>query len=94
MKKKYSQELVEVAKHVVWFKTPEETLKDQTFFLCYLMQYGLTRDVLTVKKYFSDTDFKKALTNAYPGILDQRSWAYWNLVFFHDPNKSIPRRLL
>jgi len=95
MKKKLPNQLLAIAKRVVWFKKPEETLKDPIYFLCYLMQYGLTKDVITAKKNFTKADFKNALINAYPGILDKRSWAYWNLILFQNPNhRPIPKRKL
>ena len=88
----YPSELLQIARNVVWFKPAEATLNDSVYFLCYLMQYGLTEDVIKVRKFYSDSEFKSALTHAYPGILDKRSWSYWNLKIFHDPNRPMPRR--
>jgi len=88
----FTPELLDVASCVVWFKPPEETLGNKIHFLCYLMQYGLPEDILTTQKYYSTEDFKEALDNAYPGILDKRSWAYWNLIIFGTPDKPMPKR--
>ena len=84
--------LLEIARRVVWFKPPDETLNDKVYFLCYLMQYGLTEDIVTVQKQFSKKEFRHAINHAYPGILDQRSWAYWNLVLNGTPDKPMPKR--
>jgi len=90
----YSKELTNMARHIIWFEEPEEALSDKVRFLCYLMQYGDMEDVLRARKYFSDNDFKTALQNAYPGIMDGRSWAYWNLIYFDNPRSPMPKRNL
>lgn len=79
-------ELLQVAKHVVWFKKPEDTLLDPVHFLSYLMNYGLPEDVKIVKKYASLEDFAYVLEHAPPGIFDPRSWNYWHLMC----NLSVP----
>lgn len=85
-------ELAKIAKRVIWFEPPEEALSDKVRFLCYLMRYGLPDDITTARHFFTETDFKHALKNAYPGILDKLSWAYWNLVYFNKPNRPMPKR--
>lgn len=87
-------ELLDVAKRVVWFQPPEETIEDRTHFLCYLMQYGSLQDVVTTRKYYTNNDFQDALINAYPGIMGRRSWAYWNLIINGQPFRPMPTRQL
>ena len=53
----YSEDLRRVAKRVVWFKTPEETLQEPKLFLAHLMTYGTLEDIATAMKYYSDADF-------------------------------------
>lgn len=89
-----TEELKSVAARVVWFKTPEETLSDSVYFLCYLMRHGLPEDVIIARRYFTDGDFKQALNKAYPGIFDRPSWAYWNLLLFNMPDRPMPQRSL
>ena len=89
-----TEELKAVAASVVWFKSPEETLSDRVYFLCYLMRYGLPEDVIIARRYFTESDFKAALMHAYPGIFDQPSWAYWNLMLFNTPERPMPMRVL
>jgi len=31
-----------------------------------------------IRQYADDADFREALDKAPPGIIDARSWAYWN----------------
>ena len=81
-----------VARRVVWFEEPEESLRDENRFLAYLMTYGTLEEVLIARKYFSDETFASALRNAPPGIFDIRSWTYWNLHYGRDPVPPLPQR--
>lgn len=87
----FSADLMQVAQRVVWFKTPEEALQDSIFFLGHVMCYGTIQDILIVRKYYSQTDLIDAITHAYPGIYDARSWAYWHLVLGL-PSQPLPSR--
>jgi hypothetical protein len=89
-----TEELLRVARRVVWFKEPEDTLENPYHFLAYLMTYGFYEDVAVVKKYLSMEDFKEALEHAPPGVFDPRSWAYWNLVCHRSPETPMPKRIL
>lgn len=85
-------ELLAIAKRIVWFASPEETLKDPKKFLAYLMTYGFHEDIEEVKKYTTSDDFIYALEHAPPGIFDPRSWNYWNLVYNRLPIPPLPER--
>ena len=87
-----TQELLIVASHVVWFKSPEDTLSNTIHFLAYLMTYGVHEDLKIVNKYLTIKDFVEALENAPPGVMDPRSWAYWNVVCDRIPIPPIPKR--
>jgi hypothetical protein len=39
-------------------------------------------------------DFREALEHAPPGIIDERSWAYWNTVIGRYPAPPMPRRII
>ena len=84
--------LLAVAKRVVWFKPPEETLRDTTLFLNHAMTYGGVRDVLTVREHFDDEALRHALREAYPGVFDPHSWAYWHTVLGVTPVPELPTR--
>jgi hypothetical protein len=92
MQAPYPAELLRVAKRMVWFKTPEETLSDFVFFLAHVMTYGVSEDVKTAQKYFTREDFLRALENAPAGVFDIRSWAYWNTVLGRVPVPAMPKR--
>lgn len=42
------------------------------------MAHATHDEVRVLRRYVSDDDFKEALDKAPPGIIDPRSWAYWN----------------
>jgi hypothetical protein len=88
----YSEELKQVAKRVVWFKTPEAALQESKLFLAHLMTYGTLEDITTAMKYYSDADFDLVLKDPPPGIFDRRSWNYWNLRYHHEPVPALPQR--
>lgn len=88
----FEQELLEVARHVVWFEEPSKTLVDTVFFLSYLMTYGTIEDIHVARKYYSKTAFQEALEHAPAGVFDPRSWAYWNIMFDHIPVPPLPKR--
>jgi hypothetical protein len=44
-----------------------------------------------IRQYVSDEDFREALDRAPPGIIDPRSWAYWNSKMGRYP-PPLPRR--
>jgi len=87
-----SEELLEVAKRIFWFGTPEEALEFPLRFLTYAMTYASDEDIEILRRYFSDDDFTAALDNPAPGILDQSSWAKWNRRYGRTPVPPLPKR--
>lgn len=75
--------LRDVARRVVWFDPPEQTLANPQLFLAHVMVYGTLEEVLVVKRHYTDADFENVLRNPPAGVFDARSWAYWNLVLGH-----------
>jgi hypothetical protein len=88
----YDADLLRVAKHVIWFESPERALADP--FLTYLMTYGTAEEIEVVRRYLDIDDFRVALEQAPPGIMDERSWAYWNVMTGRDPVPPMPRRVI
>ncbi|WP_026793282.1 hypothetical protein [Pleomorphomonas oryzae] len=85
-------DLLEVAPRVVWFEAPEKALADPVRFLAYVMTYGSPDDLAVVRRYVDDDGFKEALEQAPPGIMDVRSWAYWNVMAGKDDIPPMPSR--
>ena len=69
-----------VAQRVIWFEEPEQALAGRDRFLCYLMTYGRPEDVAIIASRTGWRAFREALDNAPAGIMNARSWHYWNLV--------------
>jgi hypothetical protein len=88
----HNRDLLAVAPRVIWFEPPEQALADPIRFLAYLMTYGTPREIAVVRRYLDLDDFREALEHAPPGIIDARSWAYWNAMVGRYPAPPMPRR--
>ena len=87
-------DLLRVAKRVVWFKQPEDAIKDVKLFLAHVMTYGTLTDIATTLRYFSEDDFKPVIMDPPPGVFDRRSWTYWNVRYHREPVPDLPKRKL
>jgi hypothetical protein len=81
-----------VARRVVWFEPPAAALAVPVRFMAHAMTYATHADVNVIRRYVSDEDFCEALDHAPPGIIDPRSWAYWNSKFDRFPPPPLPKR--
>lgn len=87
-------ELLWVARRVVWFREPADTLADPIHFLAHVMTWGTPEDLLALRGLIGTDEFREVLERAPPGIFDPRSWAYWNLVCGRVPRPPLPERRL
>ena len=87
-------DLLAVARNVIWFENPEHALSQPIRFMAYLMTYGTAEEVAVVRRYVEAGDLRDAVEHAPPGILDERSWAYWNVMVGRYPVPPMPRRSL
>lgn len=85
-------ELLKVARRVVWFKEPSETLAEPMLFLAHVMTYGTVDDLAALDGIVGTDQYREALEHAPPGIFDERSWAYWNLRCGRWPAPPLPVR--
>jgi hypothetical protein len=84
-----------VAERVVWFKEPDDALADPRHFLAHVMTYGTAEDLAVVSAVVPRANFREVLDHAPPGVFDERSWAYWNLVLANrSPAPPMPVRTL
>jgi hypothetical protein len=83
-----------IARRMIWFERPAQALADPIRFMAYVMTRGTPADLRALRPYASDDDFREALDKAPPGIIDPRSWAYWNLRMGRDPAPPMPVRRL
>jgi hypothetical protein len=68
-----------LAQSLVWFESPETALADPIRFMAYAFARATHEEMKALRAYVDDADFREALDKAPPGIIDPRSWAYWNL---------------
>lgn len=90
----HNQDMVSLAPRIIWFESAERALSDPIRFLAYVMAYGTLADIAVIRRYLDLDDFREALERAPPGIIDQRSWAYWNTVTGRYPVPPRPRRVI
>jgi hypothetical protein len=81
-----------VARRLVWFEPPEQALADPVRFMAYAFARATHEDMRVIRRYVDDNDFVEALENAPPGIIDPRSWAYWNSKMGRYPAPPMPER--
>ena len=82
-------ELLQIARHVVWYDSPEHTLERPTIFLAHLMTFGTPDDLAIARQYFSDENFRSVLDNPPPGIFTAHAWARWHHELFGG-DKEVP----
>ena len=58
------------------------------------MTYGTLEDIAVLRRYVQMEDFREALEHAPPGIMDERSWAHWNVMTGRYPVPPTPRRVI
>lgn len=84
--------LLKVAPQIIWFEPAEAALANPVRFLTYLMAFGTIEEIKVVRRYVSLNEFREALDHAPPGVMDKRSWAYWNTKLGRYPVPPMPRR--
>jgi hypothetical protein len=89
-----TDDLLSVAPRVIWFEPPERALADPVRFLTYVMTYATPEEIAVVRRHVRLEDFREALEQVAPGIMDERSWAYWNIVTGRYPVPPMPRRVI
>jgi len=90
----HDDDLLGVARRVVWFESAERTLTDPVRFLAYVMTYATIEEIAVVRRYVDLDAFREALEHTPPGIMDERSWAYWNVMTGRYPVPPMPRRII
>jgi len=81
-----------LAESLVWFETPAEALADPVRFMAYAFARATHEQMKVLGAYVSADDLREALDRAPPGIIDPRSWAYWNARLGRYPAPPLPTR--
>ena len=87
-----NEEMSLIAAQIIWFEPPAKALADPVRFMAYAMTYAMHEEMRVIRQYVSDDDFREALDHAPPGIIDPRSWAYWNSKMGRYPPPPLPLR--
>jgi len=77
----YPADLLHVARKVVWYEKPEETLADLITFLTHLMVYGSSADVAMAERYVPQEEFRRVLEHAPAGVFTREAWEKWHERF-------------
>lgn len=88
-----TSEMLELARRIIWFQPPEETLDHPTELMTYAMRYATSKDMAILIKQVGYEGLAEAIDARLPGIVDARSWAYWNLKIGRTP-PPLPKRIL
>ena len=83
-----------LARRLVWFEEPAEALSDTVRFVAYALARATHEDMKILRAFMTDNDLREALDKAPPGIIDARSWAYWNSKLGRYPAPPMPARQL
>jgi len=86
-----NEQLCSIARRMIWWESPEETLARPARFIMQVMTRGQWSDVLFLQGVYGKDAFKDALLHPEPGVFDIRSWTYWRAVFGL-PDGPLPKR--
>ena len=84
--------LLRAARRIIWFKPPEEALRDPVGLLSYAMKHSTDEDMALLIERVGLGGLREALDRAPPGIIDARSWSYWNARVGRYPTPPMPTR--
>ncbi len=85
-------ELLKLARRVIWFEPPKVALTDPVRFMAYAMRYATAEDMGVLLRRIGEDGLREALDRAPAGIIDPRSWAYWNVMIGRYPAPPMPMR--
>lgn len=87
----YPPDLLRIARKVVWYDQPEQTLAHLDTYLAHLMVYGSSADVAVTGQYVPIEEFRRVLGNAPAGLFTQEVWQKWHKQL-GVPVQPLPRR--
>ena len=88
----HTPELLCAARRIVWFKPSEESLDNPVELMAYAMKHSTDEDMALLLGLIGESGLREAIDNAPAGIIDARSWAYWNAKIGRYPTPPLPQR--
>lgn len=79
-----------IATKLIWWQTPEVSLRDPRRLVAQVMNLGTWDDVKFAQNHFGLAAFRDALDHAQPGWFEQDSWVIWHNAF-ELPVPALPR---
>ena len=79
-----------LARRLMWFGEPAEALSNPVRSVAYALARATHEDMNILRAFLTDDDLREALDHAPPGIIDPRSWAYWNSKLGRYPVPPLP----
>lgn len=67
-----------LAAKYIWWKRPEEALRHSDRVVLQVMNIGDYEDVQELVDFFGEPALRQIISSAEPGLLNERSWAYWH----------------
>jgi len=67
-------------------------LADTFRFVAYALARATHEDMKLLRGFLTEDDIREALDHAPAGIIDPRSWAYWNAKLGRYPAPPLPTR--
>lgn len=74
----------------IWWKTPEQALKNPNRVIAQVMNIGDYDDVQELAAQVGDDCLREVLANAEIGQFNERSWAYWHYRLGLAPPGQVP----
>jgi hypothetical protein len=82
------------AKRINWLKPPEQALEQPIELMAFAMRQATDEDMALLLDHVGIDGLREALDHAPAGIIDPRSWAYWNARAGRYPALPMPMRSL
>ncbi|MBU1210962.1 MAG: hypothetical protein KJ587_06785 [Alphaproteobacteria bacterium] len=89
-----SPELLRAARRIIWFEEAAVSLANPLRLMTYALRYATAEDMQLLLDHVGEDGLRKTLDNIPPGIVDARSWSYWNNRVGRFPAPDMPRRNL
>ena len=67
-----------LARRYIWWKSPDEAVREPRRVIAQVMNLGDWDDVETMRQRLGDAALRDALTHAEAGQFNARSWTWWH----------------
>lgn len=83
--------LRQVARRLIWWKEPEEALRDRSRLIAQIMAYGDLEDTQAMLRAFNRDELLQVLDSPPPGVFTPKAWSFWH-VYLHKEPRQLPGR--